>query len=744
VISVQLKRSAALAAWFVLTACLAMETASPRAFRPVPMRAAVQSPGSSVRTSADRTSRTSRLYTYRRDDATPAGVTRIRVDARHMAAVAIQPDLFGNFVEHLGGVVYGGLWAQLLRNPSLEAVDAARGEAAAPPAWQANEQAWWRVGGKELQGYHSPGYVTLLPAGGPRGEPGRIWQTIALPARRVRSYEGSVAVRVVPEADTSPEKSAPEARLRISLAPPGKAATMLAEALIEAGAPDWSRYRFRLMLPAEAATSGATQFCVEHAGGGAVDVDRVELFPADSVHGLDPEVMSRARAWHIRVLRWPGGNFASGYYWQDGIGPRDERPTRRNAAWGGVESNELGTDEFLDMCRRLGAEPQITVNAGDGTPQQAAAWVRYCNAGPHDRFGGLRASDGHPRPYDVRLWEVGNELYGDWQIGHAGAVDNARRFVQFRQAMLGADPALRLIATGKGDEFLPDGLARNAAWNEALLRAAVEAGGRAPDYLSIHPLVPLPGSLRRFSYAEQFESAMAHAAFLDRVLIPDVWERIRAIAGPRTTRIAVTEWGLIVGGAQWREGPNHDTLAGAVYNALCLNAMLRQSDRVTLANMTAFMHGGGIKKPNGVVIVDPQYYTQQLYAGADLHTPVAVETIGPGADVPARGFLPQVRDVPDVDVFAALDGSDNLVVTAVNRSLSLTRPIELRLDGYNAARAAGSLLTAPSATASNTIANPDAVRPQPLFPKPGRPDKRSVWSADLPPHSVAVITFART
>src|SRR5213078_2417399 len=100
---------------------------------------------------------------------------------------------------------------------------------------------------------------------------------------------------------------------------------------------------------------------------------------------------------------------------------------------------------------------------------------------------------------------------------------------------------------------------------------------------------------------------------------------------------------------------NHDTLAGAVYNALCLNMMLRQSDRVTLANMTAFMHGGGIKKPNGVVIVDPQYYTQQLYAEAQMHTPVSTTTIGPGSNVPERGYLPKAANVPDVDVFSALD-----------------------------------------------------------------------------------------
>ncbi len=742
----QSKRSAALAAWFALTAFLAMGTALPRVFRLEPMHAVSVLPGRSETAPERAGPSTASLFTYRRDDAAPEGMTHIDIDARQTAVTTVNQDIFGNFIEHLGGVVYPGLWSQVLLNPNLEAIGPARGDASAPPHWNVSSPAHWRSGGKELHGYHSPSYLSLLPASPAGTAAGALWQTVVLPAYRVRTYTGSIALRLPAGPGGSSDRRLPQSRVRIAIRHDTSQADLIAETILRVTSSEWTVLPIRLTLPEGAIGKGTTaRFYVEHAGGEAIDVDRVELFPTDSVGGVDHDVLQKAREWHIPLLRWPGGNFASGYHWQDGVGPRGQRPTRRNAAWGGVESNEFGVDEFLAFCRQLGTTPQLTVNAGDGTPEEAANWVRYCNASTGDRFGRMRSDFGHPRPYDVRLWEVGNELYGDWQIGHTVPDDNALRFVRFRDALLAADPHLRLIATGKADEFLPDGLARNSTWNEALLRAATAGGGRAPDFLSIHPLVPLPGSLGGFTYAEQFESAMAHTAFLDRTLIPQLWEEIRAnpVTAERT-HIAITEWGLIVGGARWQNGPNHDTQAGAVYNALCLNAMLRQSDRVTLANMTAFMHGGGIKKPGGVVIVDPQYYTQQLYAAAGMHTPVASVTEGPGSDVPERGFLPAVRDVPDVDVFSALDKSGGkLIVCAVNRRQSQSRTVRIAVKGFRAASVSAALLSAPAPTARNTISSPNNVAPRSLAIDRSGNGQEKRWTAVLPPHSLAVITLTR-
>jgi alpha-N-arabinofuranosidase len=663
------------------------------------------------------------LFVYNRVDTTPEHATTLHIDASRHAAAPIDRNVFGNFIEHLGGVVYPGLWAQALLNPNLERIEPDDTE---PPAWHL-EGATWQEGG-----WQSPRCVRLASRS-------TLQQDLFLPAHRTRNYVLTFAARRVGVPD------AQSVTFQIQRAGTGQQETYLQRSEKVASA-EWRRYRLKLSLPAERIVKGERmRFVIGQTGSGAVEVDQIEIFPADSVAGMDPDVLRKAREWRMPLVRWPGGNFASGYQWQDGIGKREQRPTRRNAAWGGIEPNAFGTDEFLEFCRLLKVEPQLTVNAGDGAPEEAADWVRYCNDPLASRWGERRAANGHPTPYHVRLWEVGNELYGSWQIGYTDAAGNAARYVRFRDALLQADPTLRLIATGKAEEFTPAGLQRNADWNRRLLTAATAEHRPAPAYLSIHPLVPLPGDLKGLSYADQYDSAMAHPTFMDRKLLPDLARLIDSVPGARgKTHVAVTEWGIIVGGAEWWKGPNHDVQTGAVYNALALNAMLRHSDLVTLANMTAFMHGGGIKKPSGVVIVDPQYWTQQLYAASGIRTPVAVTASGPGQNVPARGSLPAVTDVSDVDAFAALTSDTRtLVVFAVNRHRTEFRPIRLTLGGFAPTSVTATLLSAPDPQTRNTLEHPDAVIPRP-FSVPSWPAAAgSVWQTTLPPHSLAVFTLRR-
>lgn len=664
------------------------------------------------------------LFRYERNDASPDHITRVRINAGHTARHAIDPRVFGNFIEHLGGVVYEGLWAQILLNPNLERIEPGD---KTPAAWELTGAAAWQEGG-----YSSPFCVQL------QAPDGTLSQVIHPPLHRTNRYTLTCWLR-------APQG---QAVVEITLRGVGEQATVTratTKQTVETG--EWTKATLHLTPETKGWKKGAAcAFVVRHIEGKAVEVDQITLTPDDNVDGLDPDVVKRAEAWHIPLLRYPGGNFVSGYDWQDGVGPREARPTRRNPAWGGIEPHHFGTDEFLRFCRLLKTEPQITVNAGDGTPENAAAWVRYCNGDANtDDWARKRRANGHAEPYHIALWEVGNELYGDWQIGHTNAEGNAERYVRFREAMLRADPNLVLIATGKGDEFTSEGWERCRHWNELLLRAALANGGHAPDYLSIHPLVPLPGLLPGSSYAEQYESAMAHPTLLDDVLLPDLIRQITEIAGPNAkTRIAPTEWGIIVGGDKWWESPNHDVHAGAIFNALTLNAFLRHSDWVTLANMTAFMHGGGIKKPNGVVIVDPQYWTQELYAAARPHTPVQTLTNGPGHDVPARGQLPAVSNVPDVDVFAALtQDTKSLVVFAVNRHRTEARPLRLNVEDFAASAVSATLLDAPDPQTRNTIEHPDAVAPRPFSVPAIPPNAHSAWQVTLPPHALVVLTLKR-
>ena len=141
-----------------------------------------------------------------------------------------------------------------------------------------------------------------------------------------------------------------------------------------------------------------------------------------SVRGLRPDTLALIRDMRPPVIRYPGGNFASGYHWEDGIGPREQRPPRFDQAWNAWESNQVGTDEFLDFCAQVGAAPNLVVNDGSGTPVEAARWVAYCNEPADGEQGRRRTANGHAAPYDVRLWGVGNEVVGavaDW--AHRGA-----------------------------------------------------------------------------------------------------------------------------------------------------------------------------------------------------------------------------------------------------------------------------------------------------------------------------------
>jgi alpha-N-arabinofuranosidase len=635
------------------------------------------------------------------------------VRPRERAETAIDRRIFGNFLEHLGSAIYGGLSAQVLLNPDLEQIEPTD---TSPLNWTLSGGAEWATGG-----CHSERCVELSPGGS-------LCQQVYLPLHRTRSY-----LLYLRTSSEGPGK------LCVKMYRGGKRIAT-EEKQVEPG--EWRRWNGLLYADHPPIYSDEPEEVEFSVTAGTVRIDRLVMLANDHEDRLDPEVMRFATGWHIPLLRYPGGNFVSGYHWRDGIGMMIERPTRRNPAWGGAEPNEFGTGEFIELCRKLGCEPQITVNAGDGTPEEAAGWVRYCNgeasASPEAE---LRDNGWDVAPYNVKLWEVGNELYGPWQIGYTDPGGNAERYVRFRDAMLAADESIELIATGQGDRFTPEGWRACMAWNEALLKAAAENGGKLPDYLSLHPLVPAPEVVSGLPYDEQFESVMAQPEFLDRVILPETMALIAQVGGEECqTRIAVTEWGIIVGGSGWREAPNHDAQSGAVFNALTLNAMLRHADQVAIANMTAFMHGGGITKRAGRVYVDPQYWVQERYAGVPISHPVAVTSTGPAHDIPARGQLPALDNVPDVDVFAAAsEDGRSVTVFLVNRRLECTQSVSLRLEGASSAVADTWLLTTDDPNAGNSPNAPDNVRPCELEVQ--EETDGSSWTLQIPAHSVASVQF---
>jgi len=184
-------------------------------------------------------------------------------------------------------------------------------------------------------------------------------------------------------------------------------------------------------------------------GVGTFHIGAVSLMPADNIQGFHAGMIRLFIEAGFKMVKWPGGNFVSGYDWYDGIGDIDKRPPRFQAMWGNrVEPNDIGIHEFIALCRLLGAEPNLTINSGFGSAREAAEQVEYCNGSTKTRLGKLRAENGHPEPFNVRLWTIGNEMYGPWQFGHMSLNQYWEKHNRIVQAMKAVDPTIKVVLSG--------------------------------------------------------------------------------------------------------------------------------------------------------------------------------------------------------------------------------------------------------------------------------------------------------
>jgi alpha-N-arabinofuranosidase len=216
----------------------------------------------------------------------------------------------------------------------------------------------------------------------------------------------------------------------------------------------------------------------EHLGrciyGGIYDPDS----PLADERGFRTDVMAALREQQYTILRYPGGNFLSGYNWLDGVGPKKQRPRRRDLAWQSIETNQFGTNEFIEFCRAIDTKPMLGVNMGTGTIQDAANLVEYCNAPVGTYFADLRAEHGYRDPHGVEYWCIGNEMDGPWQIGHLDMHEYGKKAREAAKMMKWHDPNLKLILCGSSN----DRMATYPEWD----RIALEACWDKVDYLSMH------------------------------------------------------------------------------------------------------------------------------------------------------------------------------------------------------------------------------------------------------------------
>jgi alpha-N-arabinofuranosidase len=197
--------------------------------------------------------------------------------------------------------------------------------------------------------------------------------------------------------------------------------------------------------------------------------------------GLRTDVLEALQRLDMTIMRYPGGNFVSGYHWRDGVGPKSERPRVRELAWKSIETNQFGTEEFIGLCRKMGWAPMITVNLGTGTPEEARDWVEYCNSPVGTRNSDLRASNGGGEPHSVELWCLGNEMDGPWQMGHVPASEYALRARQAAKMMGIVDPSVELVACGSSGPQM----ATYPEWDREVLEVLRDSA----DYVSLHRYV---------------------------------------------------------------------------------------------------------------------------------------------------------------------------------------------------------------------------------------------------------------
>ncbi|HEY6448066.1 MAG TPA: alpha-L-arabinofuranosidase C-terminal domain-containing protein [Acidobacteriaceae bacterium] len=646
-------------------------------------------------------------------------VATIRVDAAHSAGAEIPRTIFGTFLEPIGNSTYNGLWAEILENPSLEmglwdanhirqmlAADPALGRASdldLPLPWEPLD---YGEGNRyELRyGDAANSWMSLRILGVP-GQPTGIRQQVYLPVQRTLAYNGSLYARHV---------SGPTG-LEISLRP-RNGSEVLAHAHVDAGATAWTKYTFELTLPEDKLHRlDPADFVVQVTDDEDVDVDEFSLMPNDALDGLDPDAVAMAKALDTPLVRF-GGNFTSFYHWQNGIGPRDKRVSMRNQAWGIPEYNTFGTDELLHFCRLIGAQPQVALNLGSGTPDEAAAWVKYID-------------DHWPQPSGL-LWELGNELWGNWNLGYPTLGQLAARTLAFSQAVRKVDPQAKLIATGAD----PDGFER---WNAAQL------GNPAGtfDYLSTHFVVTntdtqMPRASADFVDAASFALPVELGHRLEQQQ-----QQIDAIPSfAHNAHIAFTEW-LFIGHRPWT--PNFTNMGGAVDTAGFLNMLMSHAGITPISDMTGIMEFAGIWKQRGQVYAAPGYWALRMYSTAHASRPVSVETESGNYSVAhGVGRLPEIAHVPYLDAFAALnDAGDRLTLFCVNRSLTTDIPADVRVDAFPAeGRARVQTLHADTIDESNDENEPDRVVPE----KTEEAVNGGTLHHTFPRASVTVITLERS
>ncbi len=608
----------------------------------------------------------------------------------------ISKDIYGQFLEHGGDIVNTGVWSEMLVDrkffypvaTSAPTPPPVVANAGGNPRFRRTPTRWWApIGGaggvtmdtgSPYTGDQSP--VIKLDAKDPHG-----FSQSGIAVGKGKAYTGRIVLA-----------GSPDAVVKVRLIW-GKNATDSQTVTIRALGPAYRKFPLRYTSVAE---TDDAKLEITGIGTGSFHVGAVSLMPADNIEGFRPEVIAALKQLRFGVLRFPGGNFVSTYEWRYGVGDIDKRPPIFDPVWHAVQPNDVGTDEFLTLCRLLGVDPYITVNAGFGDAWSARELVEYANGAGTTPMGKWRAQNGRPEPYHVKFWGVGNEPWGDYQMGAMSLSQFELKHNLFAKEMKKVDPSIKLIAGGAmpdvmegadqarriNGQYVPDYLSA-ADWTGQMLLNCLDnidvvsehyyASGTQHTDMKLQKKVPIdpPLSLVEWERASAVQVRAKYEHYQEYL------KRIPALRA-KPVPIAIDEWAYF--------GGNRDSYKVVPAYAWAFHEMFRHSD---IFQMGAFTFATAMMSSNRTeAILNPTGMLFKMYR--DHFGTIPVEVTGdspqPKPTFPAGGDQPAVNpgsDTYPLDVSAALSEDRKTLAIAVLNPSDSEQSIKVAINGAKLASA---------------------------------------------------------
>ena len=645
----------------------------------------------------------------------------------------IHPFVHGMFTELLGNMFENGIWAEMLSDRKF--FYPVNNSETLEPRNSRRHQLRWRPIGPESSvtmdkanpyvGKQSP--VVSLASGRNGIRQGGLW------LENGRGYVG----RVVLKADGS-------AKVSVSLvwgSGPADRQTVVFDGLTK----DYKKYHFNFTAGADV-KDAALEIVGE--GSGSFSIGAVSLMPADNVEGYRADILAILKDVGSPIYRWPGGNFLSGYEWRDGIGDPDQRPPRYDYAWNTVESNDMGTDEYLTWCRLLGSEPYLVVNTGFGDAYSAGQWVEYVNGAESTPMGRERAKNGHPAPYGVIYWGVGNEGYGEWQLGHMSPAHYVLKHNYFGEEMLKKDPNIKLIASGasvpeQSSQYrnyrkpyqteLPVPFLGDFDWTGQLLKGSLEY----IDYMSEH-IYPNSGA-----YFDDATDSWIPCQF-------DFLESIRLAANRvKNSAESMDKYEEMIPGVkekhipywidEWAGGRGRG-FQGTIGAAITLHEMYRYSYYVMMAGITSvgslytYDDNKATISSTGLLFKLFIEHLGDLPLGLTGNSPQKAMRGTPFVDIPLE---PSGSPTYPLDIMATKDSKSGKVIVSVVNPTEEAQRFALKFEGgvpNPKSKVTVYALAPEQATDANTLDNPNVITVQ------TRTEKLNT-NVTVPAHSVILYEY---